>query len=119
MIYNIISFGTGREKPHAPSTFFENSISWILGEPAIFDVMMDATTELVSQIFGNYIKTGHVVNIKVQLELEGRITLDDYSKTALDNQKAYFDKKDKSSTSEMSTAVKNAIGLTMLMGWKD
>jgi len=39
--------------------------------------------------------------------------------TALDNQKAYFDKKDKSSTSEMSTAVKNAIGLTMLMGWKD
>jgi len=114
-IYNAISFGTGQAKNKEVSltgASWGSSISWMVGNPNIIDVMFEGSVAMIDSMFPYMERTGLVRSAKMQVALDTTVKLDDADSQNL--QREQFKKNISNPT--FKNAFDNAIRITWMMG---
>jgi len=113
-IYNLISFGTGQAKMHHTNYQWGSSISWLVGNPNIIDVMFEGSTAKIEAVFPYMAQTGLVRAAKVQVSLDAAIHMDDAS--SLNKQREQFKQNISNPNSQINVEFENALRITWMMG---
>jgi len=88
--YNIISFGTGqvkgpnkneKNKAVKSDNKWDSTSAWLIGSPNVIDIILEASTAMVDNIFETIEDTGLVNSTKVQVTLTEVVRLDDVKAT--------------------------------------
>jgi len=67
----------GDDKSHKVHSEWDSTTAWLLGNPNIIEVILNASTAMVDNMFETIHETGLVKSTKVQVILKQQITLDD------------------------------------------
>jgi len=100
----------GDDKSHKVHSEWDSTTAWLLGNPNIIEVILNASTAMVDNMFETIHETGLVKSTKVQVILKQQITLDDVK--AIKKIKKVVEDFSK----ENPDVIKAAVDHTMFMG---
>jgi len=100
----------GDDKSHEVHSMWDSTIAWLGGKPNIIDVILNASTAMVDNMFERIHETGLVKSTKVQVILKVPIELDDVKAIKT------IETKVEKFSEENPDVIKAAVDHTMFMG---
>jgi len=116
IVYNIISFGTGKYIPTKTNWFWnrgEGPVGWMLQKPNIVEILLEISGNMVNQIFKTTHLTGLVRSARMQIQLDEHISLDAVNSipTQLETYKKRLEE-----DAGLRRAINDAVRFTWMMG---